>query len=158
MTRDHTYMDEQFGSNDYDPYDPGEFKKGLVFVIMSFKEELDNVYKVIEAECKKLNLETRRADQHTIGSGIIIKEITQLIEWAEFIICDLTYEPPNVYYELGYAHGVGNEAADILLIARDGTKLHFDAVPLRVHFYSSTEHLRGIISSNMKRMIEYTRR
>ena len=75
------------------------------------------------------------------------------IERAEFIICDLTNERPNVYYELGYAHGVGNEGADILLIAKEGTTLHFDIGPLRVQYYSSTEHLRTIISANLKQMI-----
>jgi hypothetical protein len=51
------------------------------------------------------------------GSGFVLREITDLIERAELIICDLTRERPNVYYELGYAHGVGNEAMDILLVA-----------------------------------------
>ena len=67
-----------------------------------------------------------RVDEN-VGSGLVVGEITKLIEDAEFIICDLSLERPNVYYELGYAHGVGNEANDILLIAKEGTNLHFDA-------------------------------
>lgn len=49
-----------------------------------------------------------------MGAGFIIKEITRLLEDAEFIIFDLSNEHPNVYYKLGYSHGVGNEAHDIL--------------------------------------------
>jgi hypothetical protein len=66
-------------------------------------------------------------DETTVGSGFIIREITESIERAEFLVFDLSYERPNVYYELGYAHGVGNEAPEILLIAREGTSVHFDS-------------------------------
>ena len=60
--------------------------------------------------------------------------------------------------ELGYAHGVGNEAMDILLIAKEGTTLHFDIAPLRVQYFSSSEHLRAIVSTNLKAMIKATRK
>ena len=81
-----------------------------------------------------------------------------MIEDAEFLIVDLTDGKPNVYYELGYAHGVGNEEYDILLIAKEGTELPCDVASLSVHFYSSTEHLRKIVYEQLKRMIKETRR
>ncbi len=158
MGRDHTFMDREFGRPDYDPEDQGEFEEGLVFVIMPFRgQDLADAYAAIKDECKKLKLRAKRVDENT-GSGLIIREITDLIERSEFVVCDLTNERPNVYYELGYAHGVGNEAMDILLIAKEGTVLHFDIAPLRVQYYSSSEHLRAIISSNMKAMIKATRK
>lgn len=157
MGRKHTFMDREFGRDEYDPDDQGDFEKNLVFIIMQFQgQEMDDVFSAIKDECLKLDLKAVRVDEN-IGSGFVIKEITDLIEQAEFIICDLTNERPNVYYELGYAHGVGNEASDILLIAKDGTILHFDIAPLRVQFYRSTEHLRKIISVNLSKMIELTR-
>jgi hypothetical protein len=64
------------------------------------------------------------------GSGLVIREITDLIERCEFIICDLTNERLNVYYELGYAHGVGNEAREILLIAKEGKAIVTSAVTI----------------------------
>jgi len=156
--RDHTFMDRELGRSDYDPDDQGEFEEGLVFVIMPFRgQEMTDAYAAIKDECKKLKLRVKRVDENT-GSGIIIREITDLIERSEFIVCDLTNERPNVYYELGYAHGAGNEAMDILLIAREGTVLHFDIAPLRVQHYSSSEHLREIVSSNLKAMIKATRK
>jgi hypothetical protein len=158
MGRQHTFMDREFGRSDYDPSDEGDFEKGLVFVIMPFTGvDMDEVYSAVKDECRKLRLRARRVDDDT-GSGIVIREITDLIERAEFIICDLTRERPNVYYELGYAHGVGNEAMDILLIAKEGTALHFDIAPLRVHYYSSTEHLRTVLSTRLKAMIKATRK
>jgi hypothetical protein len=157
MGRGHTFMDAEFGREDYDPDDQGSFEEGLVFVAMSFQgDDMAEVYTAIKDECLKLKLRAKRVDEN-IGSGFIIREITDLIERAEFIIFDLTYERPNVYYELGYAHGVGNEPFDVLLIAKEGTKIHFDIAPLRVQFYKSTEHLRTIIFSNLQEMIRKTR-
>ncbi len=158
MGRNHTFMDREFGRTDYDPDDQGDFEEGLVFVVMPFRgQDMTDAYVAIKDECKKLKLRAKRVDENT-GSGLVIREITDLIERSEFIICDLTNERPNVYYELGYAHGVGNEAMDILLIAREGTELHFDIAPLRVQYYSSTEQLRMIVSSNLKAMIKATRK
>lgn len=156
MTRKHTLMDEMFNRDDYDPDDDGDFIPNLVFVIMAFSEGMQDTYSAIKDECHRLNLIPRRVDEN-IGSGLIIKEITDLIEKAEFIICDLTYERPNVYYELGYAHGVGNESDEILLIAKEGTTLHFDIAPFRVQYYRSTEHLRRILNTSLTAMINMTR-
>jgi hypothetical protein len=147
---DETFMDSQFRIDDKD--DEYEFIKGLVFIIMSFQSEMDDTYKIIQEECKNLGLDPKRADD-IVGSGIILKEITDLIENAEFIICDLTYERPNVYYELGFAHGAGNRAQDILLIAKQGTSLHFDVSSLRVRYYSSDKQLRDMLSRNLTGMI-----
>lgn len=158
MGRSHTFMDREFGSAHYDPSDQGEFERDLVFVIMPFKgQEMTDIYTAIRDECRKLKLRTTRVDEN-VGSGFVLREIAQLIERAEFIVCDLTLERPNVYYELGYAHGVGNESTDILLIAKEGTTLHFDIAPLRVQYYRSTEHLRSVVSSSLKEMIRITRR
>jgi hypothetical protein len=150
-------MDEEFGRPDYDPYDQGSYERDLVFVAMPFHEDMKEVYSAIKDECSKLGLRARRVDEN-VSSGFIIREVTELIERAEFIIFDLTHERPNVYYELGYAHGVGNEPLDILLIAKEGTILYFDIAPLRVRFYRTTEHLCSIIASSLQEMIRKTRR
>lgn len=151
-------MDREFRRPDYDPEDAGEFEPNTVFVIMPFTgEQMREAYSAIKDECSKLCLTAKRVDEN-VGSGFVIRETTELIEDSEFIICDLTNERPNVYYELGYAHGVGNESSDILLIAKEGTNLHFDIAPLRVQYYRSTEHLRLIVASSLKEMIRVTRR
>ena len=158
MGRDHSFADREFGRTNYNPNDRGDFERGLVFIVMAFTgQEMTDVLSAIKDECQKLRLSPRRVDEST-GSAIVLREITELIEQSEFIVCDLTHERPNVYYELGYAHGVGNEAEDILLIAKEGTKLHFDVAPLRVHYYRSTEHLRTIVFTQLSAMIQKTRR
>jgi hypothetical protein len=150
-------MDRAFGRANFDPDDRGDFEEGLVFVIMPFQGQRSaDTYEAIRDECEKLRLRCVRADEN-VGSGIVISEVTDLIERCEFIVCDLTHERPNVYYELGYAHGVGNEAMEILLIAEEGTTLHFDIAPLRVQYYGSSQHLRTLVSQSLKRMIAVTR-
>jgi hypothetical protein len=148
MTRNTTYYELS--------HDESEFIKNLVFVIMPFSNDMNEVYSIIKDECQKLKLNATRIDENA-GSGLINQEIIKFIEDAEFIICDLTYERPNVYYELGYAHGVGNEPLDILLIAKDGTQIHFDIAPMRVQYYKSLEHLRTILATQLQNMVRLTR-
>ena len=142
MGRGHTFMDREFGRHGYDPNDQGEFERNLVFVGMPFRDDMDEMFATVQAACHELGLRAVRVDDNVAGSGFISRDITELIERAEFLIFDLTHERPNVYYELGYAHGVGNEAAEILMIAREGTSVHFDSSPLRVRFYRDLDHLR----------------
>ena len=154
----HPFMSREFGRDDYDESNPGTFKPNLVGVSMPFQgEEWDDVYNVIKEECVKLSLNPQRVDEY-VRSGIVIRDIAELIENAEFLIFDLSAERQNVYYELGYAHGVGNEADDILLIAHKGTQLHYDIAGLRIHFYDSLEALRAILSRSLGTMIRVTRR
>jgi hypothetical protein len=130
-----------------------DYQPGLVFVAMAFsKTTSNNVFAAIKDTCKRLKLNARRVDENAT-SGFVILEIAQLIEQAEFLIFDVTHERPNVYYELGYAHGVGNRPSDILLIAKHGSKLHFDIAALRVRFYKNTEDLRIIVKTSMTAMI-----
>ena len=77
---------------------------------------------------RNLGYELNELMRIRFSSGLVIREITDHIERSEFIVCDLTNERPNVYYELGYAHGVGNEAMDILLIAREEKELFFTSI------------------------------
>jgi hypothetical protein len=151
-------MDREFGRGGYNANDDGTFERNLVFVGMSFRDDMNQVYSIVRDACLTLSLKAVRVDDSVVGSGFIIRDITRLIEQAEFLIFDLTHERPNVYYELGYAHGVGNESEEILLIAREGTQVHFDSAPLRVRFYGSLDQLREIITLNLSTMIKITRK
>ena len=125
---------------------------------MPFKgEEWDQIYAIVKEECQRLVLRPQRVDEY-IRSGIVVRDIAELIENAEFLVFDVSRERQNVYYELGYAHGVGNEASEILLVAREGTELHYDIAGLRVHFYKSPDHLRKILARALGEMIRVSRR
>ena len=145
--------DRELDSSKRRPEDHGVFESGVVFVGMSFKHgEMEDVYAVIKEECEKLSLRAQRVDEGA-GSRMVLRDIITLIKSAEFIVFDLTDSRPNVYYELGFAHGVGNDGDDIFLIAKRGTKLHFDISPCRVELYSSTNNLRELIRSKLGKMV-----
>ncbi|MBL8825823.1 MAG: hypothetical protein JNM18_02480 [Planctomycetaceae bacterium] len=136
---------------------PVTFQAHQVLVMMPFEgEEMDQTYAALKEVCASLGLVAGRADEN-VGSGFVIREIINMMSTAEFIIFDLTNERPNVYYELGFAHGIGNHAYNILLIARDGSKIHFDIAPLRVRYYRSPDHLKTIVTHNLKEMVRLTR-
>ncbi len=153
-SKDGSFMDHVFGRRN----DNSEnFEPDLVFVIMSFSgRTMLDIYSAIKDECAKIELKATRVDEN-VGAGLILGEIITLIERAEFIICDLTHERPNVYYELGYAHGIGNQPLNIFMVAREGTGLEFDISPFRVQFYRSPKHLRSIIATTFKEMVRLKR-
>ena len=156
MGRDlETFYDEQQRSARWNPFDPGRFMPNTVFIGMAFKD--NDVYRSIREVCDQLQLTAKRVDEST-GSGFVHFEIKDAIDSSEFCIFDLTGERPNVYYELGFAHGIGNRAHDILLIAKQGTALHFDVAPLRVDYFADHQELREIVRSKLTAMMRATRR
>ena len=142
----------------HDRDDPGTFVEGLVFVGMAFdvQSDLSDTYQAIRRVCRRLELVARRVDDEP-GSGPIPVRVLRAIEEAEFLIFDLTTERPNVYYELGYAHGVGNRPMEVLLIAKGGTQLHFDVASLSVVFYESATDLEKKLPALLRRMMADTR-
>ena len=125
------------------------FKPKAVFVLMEMtSNESDAVYRAIKNGCRAVDLAATRVDEKP-GATVIMRDVDELMGHAEFLVFDLTGERPNVYYELGYAHGIGNHATNILLVAREGTRIHFDVAPLRIYFYRSLEHLQSMVSAQL---------
>lgn len=122
------------------------------FIIMAMSSEdplLIDVHNCILNICSNHNVKAVRVDdiEH---SGKITDQIIDSIEHADIIIADLTHERPNVYYEIGLAHGQKN---DVILLARKSTKLHFDLSGFNVIFYNNitelTERLEKRISATL---------
>ena len=157
MRKDETWRDSAY-RDDYDEDDAGEYIEGLVFVGMAFDvaSDISDTYQAIKRACFRLGFNAIRVDDEQ-DSGPIPVKILRGIEDAEFLIFDLTVERPNVYYELGYAHGVGNRAKEIALIAKRGTKIHFDVAHLGIMFYESAINLENILVPRLEKMIRDTR-
>lgn len=110
--------------------------KPQVFVVMQFSDAFDALYTdVIRPTCEQFGLKAIRADD-IYKSGLIINDIARSIEESAVIIADVTTDNPNVFYEVGYAHGIKKET--ILLSDRTREKLPFDVSGFRTLFYDNT--------------------
>jgi len=123
--------------------------KGFILMPMADNTDLEKTYQIIKEECQKYDINAIRIDE-VESSGIINEEVLQHINDSEYIIVDLTNERPNVYYELGYAHGLGKRLENIILVAKKGTALHFDIRNMRTIFYRNHEKLRKKLNKRLK--------
>ncbi len=98
-------------------------KKKKCFVIMSFDPKYDYIYKtVIKSSVEELNLECYRIDDDTIPKNIPDKIIREIIQ-SDLIIADISQQNPNVFYELGISHAIGNKT---IIISQKLDNLPFD--------------------------------
>jgi hypothetical protein len=113
-------------------------KTALCYVIMNFSQALRGTYDkaikpaVSDAE-KETGLKIRclRADDIAFP-GSIKREIIDSIYEANAVIADLTGNNPNVFYELGISHSVGNQT---IMISQSIAKIPFDIKAYRVIEY-----------------------
>ncbi len=107
----------------------------FVFVLMSFNPDFTSVYKAMCAAgmlVKGRTLRVERIDAK-LGDYKITNEVLRSIRRSALILCEVSEERPNVYYELGYARGLGKT---VIPCARAGTTLPFDVKDFRTIFYS----------------------
>lgn len=121
-----------------------EIKKDTAFVLMAMDpnmHDLVDVYHTIKDVCAAFGIKAYRADeiehQERI-SDLILNEI----ELCEFLIADLSYERPNVYYEIGYAHALEKRP---ILYRKFGTRLHFDLSVHNVPEYKNVTELKELL-------------
>ncbi len=109
-------------------------KKKSVFVAMPFAEEFEDVYQFgIYSTMRRCGYICEKVDE-SVFAGNIVDRIMDGIRNADFVIADLTLEKPNVYLEVGYAWGLNKR---VLLVARDGQRLHFDLSHHKCLFYKT---------------------
>ncbi len=80
----------------------------LCFVLMPFEVAFDPVYEAIKAGAKNAHMQCERADA-VRDNQAVIEKIKKSIQRAGLIVADMTDNNPNVFYEIGYAHGLGKE-------------------------------------------------
>jgi hypothetical protein len=127
-------------------------KRNTAFVLMSMdpsKAELEDVYSAIKDVCKEFEITAYRADeiQH---EGRITDRILQEITTCEYLIADLSYERPNVYYEIGYAHALDKKP---ILYRRKGTRLHFDLSIHKAPEYKNITELRDLLRTRFSAIL-----
>jgi hypothetical protein len=124
----------------------GKTRTREAFVLMPFDESYDDIYSIgIKEVLEKRGYQCSRADERFFA-GQIIDEVETCISQADLIIAEMTDRNANVYYEVGYAHGIGKR---LVLLAKDVSRLPFDVRGLQHILY------RGRIRTLRERLGKY---
>lgn len=122
------------------------------FVVMQFSDEFNDLYtEVIKPTCENFGFEVLRADD-IYKSGLIIEDISRSIQEASIVIADITPDNPNVFYEVGFAHGI--KKPTILLSDRRRESLPFDVSAFRTLFYDNTIGGKGEVEARLTKHLE----
>jgi len=127
-------------------------QKPTAFIVMQFTDEFNALYdEVIRPTCEKYGLSCIRADD-IYSSGLILDDIVKSIQECFVIIADITPNNLNVFYEVGYAHGMGK--ATILLSDKKRDKLPFDISGFRTLFYDNTIGGKSAIEDRLSKHLK----
>ncbi|HJX84410.1 MAG TPA: hypothetical protein VJ723_08720 [Candidatus Angelobacter sp.] len=112
-----------------------------VFVIMPFSDGSVDTFKAVSRAIKSLKkgIRPHKIDSKP-GSFALIEEIERAIDSCWLVVCDLSEERPNVYYELGYAVARGKR---VVSIAKHGTHLHFNVAGRKTLFFENFTDLES---------------
>jgi len=132
-----------------------KIKKDTAFVLMAMDPsiyELVDVYNTIKDVCASFGIKACRADEIEHQDRITDLILSE-IELCEFLIADLSYERPNVYYEIGYAHALEKRP---ILYRKASTKLHFDLSVHNVPEYKNVTELKKLLNKRFEAILGRT--
>lgn len=123
-----------------------------VLVVMSYADHpyLKDAYGTFRRICQKLGYSCERVTEKNTTTRIL-PEILERIRRAAFIIVDLTDLRPNVFYELGYADGLGGK---VIVTARNGTELPFDVKDIPTILWESQEELGEVLEERIQSVVK----
>ena len=127
------------------------YRPNTAFIMMAIDNknaELEDVKNGIKEGFREFGIRAIAADdiEH---DGAITDRILDEIEASEFLIADLTYERPNVYYEIGHAHARNKR---VILVRKKGTRVHFDVAHRNCPEYGNTTELKGRLRKRLEAM------
>ena len=126
----------------------------VVFTIMPFTEEFRDVYASYSSVCNEFGFSAARTDESDSGERIIPR-ILAGIRGAAFVIADVTSPSANVFYEIGFAEGMGKS---VIVSAKKGTSLPFDIADIPVLYWSGQEELKEKLRRRVKEIAPVLRR
>lgn len=142
------------GWKEYEKLKEVNFNSKNVFIAMNFDKEFDEIYKkAILPACKKCKFKATRVDKIEHNEKIcdrIISEIRQ----SKFIISDFTGQKHGVYFEAGYAQGLG---IHVIFTCRkneiEDKKIHFDTRQYNYIAWESIDDLKQRLIERIKATI-----
>jgi hypothetical protein len=110
------------------------------FVALPFTARFDDVYLYgIRSAAEEAGISVERADD-VLKSVEIIAYVRERIQSCDLLIADTSESNPNVFYELGYADGLGKP---VVLIAEKETATPFDVRGRRHLLYDGIRDLEA---------------
>ena len=126
----------------------------VAFIVMQYTPEFDALYsEVIAPVCKEFGLSPVRADD-IYNNGQIVDDIARSIREAALVIADITPENANVYYEVGYAHGIAKETVLLAERRREKERLPFDLSGFRTIFYDNTIGGKSMVEEKLRKHLQ----
>jgi hypothetical protein len=121
-----------------------------VLVCMSFaaKAEYKDLMAAIRSVCAEFDYTAERIDEANLSKRIV-PQILKQVRRAAFVVADVTEEKANVYYELGFADGAGQE---VILTAQAGTKLPFNVADIPVVYWHSFEDFKQDLRKRLEEL------
>jgi hypothetical protein len=126
------------------------------FVVMPFHSLFEAEYeRVIRPAVEDAGLNCVRGDEIYTRQSIV-HDIWQSIRQARVVVAELSGRNPNVMYEIGLAHAIGNP---IVFLTRNEDDVPFDLRALRYVFYDPNnpfwgEDLRSELTRIVRRIVE----
>jgi len=130
--------------------EPAENSAFIIMAISDAQPELEDYLLAIKRAFKKYGIDSERVDEIE-HSGKITDLILNMIKKSRFIICDISKEKPNVYYELGYAHGLKRE---VILVAKIDSIVHFDIKDYNIIFYKNSTELETRVAKRIEETLQ----
>jgi hypothetical protein len=127
---------------------PNELRRDYAFIVMPIDKDdhqLVDVLDTIKAAASTCGVTAERVDE-VESNDRITDRILDSIRKAEFVIVDLTKDRPNVFFEAGFAHGLGKTP---IYVARAGTSPQFDIKDFPIIFFQNMKELREGITRRL---------
>ncbi len=126
-----------------------EITPNYAFIAMSMdpnNPELEDVLDAIKYGANKCGVSAERVDEVQTNERITERTLESIIT-AEYVVVDLTCSRPNVYYEAGFAQGLGKTP---IYVAKKGTEIHFDVKDYPVILYSNFRELKDSLAERLR--------
>lgn len=125
--------------------------KVRLFAVMPFASEFEDLYIYgIRDVAERLGLFVERADE-VEHSGNIVELVQEKIRTSDAVVADTSVMNPNVFYEIGYAHGV---TTPTVLACRDGAQMPFDIQSVNHIRYKNINDLNRRLESRLRSMFK----
>lgn len=122
-----------------------------VFIVMAFRDEMHPFRTFVEGIAAEVDLIPNFAGAHETGEALS-EEILSSIRRSTIVLCDLSFERPNCYYEAGYAKGAFRHV--IFTCREDHNPRSSSGGPFRVHFDLDQFRITWWDPANMEYMRE----